>query len=134
MRAHPADVRAPPLAGVRAPKQMCVPLAGVRALPTWVRRRACLPPRRRACPTPAGVHAPRRSVRAPSQTCAPCPQSCAPCPHQCARLRQWWQNKIYKEGPSYPHFTTFGFVSWDSFVGSLQEVVGMVQHFRFLPF
>jgi hypothetical protein len=28
--------------------------------------------------------------------------------------------------PSYPHFTTLGFVSWDSFVGSLHEVAGMV--------
>jgi hypothetical protein len=38
---------------------------------------------------------------------------------------------IRGRGPSYPHFITLGFVSWDSFVGSLHEATGMVQHFRF---
>jgi hypothetical protein len=41
---------------------------------------------------------------------------------------------IRGRGPSYPHFTTLRFVSWDSFVGSLYEAVGMVQYFRFWPF
>jgi hypothetical protein len=113
MRAHPVDVRAPHLTGERAPRrrarpllagvrapldvhaptwQACAPyaraplLAGVRALYTWVRaplRRARPPPRRRARPTPADVHAlpHRRRARPTPQTCAP-PSSlaCAPYP------------------------------------------------------
>jgi hypothetical protein len=101
-------MRAPLLAGVRAPIQTCLPPAGVRALPTWMRaprRRARPPPRRCACPTPqgcapsphrcappadvrapllAGVCAlPRRRAR-PPQACAPSPPPCVP-PRRCVR-------------------------------------------------
>jgi hypothetical protein len=91
------------LASVRAPKQTCAPPAGVRALPTWVRtpcRRARPPPRRRARPTPADVRAPLlASVRAlPRRRARPAYSRAQPYPHQCARLRRWWQKKIYKEG------------------------------------
>jgi hypothetical protein len=137
--APPAGVRAPSSqacapypAGVCAPHQPCAPplITGVRAL---TRRHARPPPRWRARPTPLAC-APPADVRAPSQTCAPCPQLCAPCPPNARALIAGGRTRYIRRGPSHPHFTTLGFVSWDSFVGSLHEVVGMVQHFRFLPF
>jgi hypothetical protein len=103
--APPADVRAPHLAGVRAlPPQMCAP------------------PSSQACaPYPAGVRALPTVVRNPTPTNA-------------RAFVGGGRTRYIRKGPSHPYFTTLGFVSWDSFVGSLQEVVGMVQHFRFLPF
>jgi hypothetical protein len=150
-----AAVRAPHLEGVRVLRaQECAPLAGVRALP----RRRVRPPsavrapllvgvrapphRRRARPNPQTCGPPSSlacapypaSVCAPLQTCAPCPQLCAPCPPNARALIAGGRRRYIRRGPLHPHFTTLGFVSWDSFVGSLHEVVGMVQHFRFLPF
>jgi hypothetical protein len=49
----------------------------------------------------------------------------------CAFIAGGKAKYIRRRGPSYPYFITLGFVSWDSFVGSLLEAVGMVQHFRF---
>jgi hypothetical protein len=156
-----AGVRALPRWRVRPPTAVRAPLlAGVRAL---IHRRARPPPRWHACPNPqtcappsslacapypaggcaprkcarpllAGVRALPTPVRGPSQTCAPCPQLCAPCPPNVRAVIDGGKTRYIRRGPSHPHFTTLGFVSWDSFVGSLHEVVGMVQHFRFLPF
>jgi hypothetical protein len=119
-----AGVRALPRWRVRPPTAMHAPLlAGMRTL---TRRRAHPPPRWRAHPTPLAC-APPAKVRAPSQTCAPCPPNTR-------ALIAGGRTRYIRRGPSHPHFTTLGFVSWDSFVGSLHEIVGMVQHFRFLPF
>jgi hypothetical protein len=52
----------------------------------------------------------------------------------CALLAAGRIRYIREKGPSYFHFITCGFVFWDSFVDSLHEIVGMVKHFRFLPF
>jgi hypothetical protein len=160
--APPADVHAPHLAGVHALRaqtcappssQACAPythaytpythgcappldvrtphLAGVHALPSHT----CAPlPCMRRRPTPAGVRTFPTPMRGPSQTCAPCRPLCAPCPPKARALIVGGKTRYIRRGPSHPHFTMLGFVSWDSFVGSLHEVVGMVQHFRFLPF
>jgi hypothetical protein len=144
----PLQVCAPSLQPCMPPPQACVPSAltcgrstsaGMRALPSGVRalafRRAHPPHPRtrpfadvRAFPTP--IHVLPSIVRVIATTVHT---------HPCARLlvynlrpHGWWQVKVYKgRGPSYPHFITLGFVSWDSFVGSLYEAVGIVQHFRF---
>jgi hypothetical protein len=153
----PADVRAPLLAGVRAlPPQMCTPPSSQACAPYPSRR--VRPSRMRARP-PTAVRAPlkrasppRRRLRPTLHACAPSPPPCAPphrrtCPsHLRARparsrahpaptnVRAFivgGEIRYIRRGPLYPHFTTLGFVSWDSFEGSLHEVVGMVQHFRF---
>jgi hypothetical protein len=133
-------VRALPRGRVRPPLAVRAPLLVVVHAPPHRRRarpnpQTCAPPSSLACaPYPAGVRAlPRWRVR-PSQTCAPCPQLCAPCPPNARALIAGGRRRYIRRGPSHPHFTSLGFVSWDSFVGSLHEVVGMVQHFRFLPF
>jgi hypothetical protein len=92
------------LASVRAPRVSCAPHAGVCVLPRRHVRPSRMharpptavraPPRRCLHPPPAGV---RTLPRVPTPVCAPS-QTCAPCSHQRARLRRWWQNKIYKEG------------------------------------
>jgi hypothetical protein len=76
-----------------------------RARPYLGRRRARFPGAQAWSPPPHGG----AGVRAPSLPCAP-------------------SVHLYIRGicPSYPDFTTLGFVSWDSFVGSLHEVAGMV--------
>jgi hypothetical protein len=104
---------------------MCALLVGVRALSL---RRARLlmepsaPPRWCACPPcsrarPAPTHAHHRCNSSYSSVCA--------------FIAGGKTRYIRGRGPLYPRFITIGFVSWDSFVGSLYEAVGMVQHFRF---
>jgi hypothetical protein len=137
MRAHPADIRAPHLAGVRAPLR--------RARPTPL---VCAPPYKRARPPHMGACPSQMCVPPSSQVCAPSPPPCV-APRRHARLARshahpastnarafiaGGRTRYIRRGPSHPHFTMLSFVSWDSFVGSLHEVVGMVQHFRFYPF
>jgi hypothetical protein len=147
-----ADVRAsPPHKRVRPTPLVCAP-PNSRAHPILL---ACASPNSHA-PTPNGC-TPPADVRVPllagvralqQQACMPSPPPCTPPRRRarsaCSRAHPAPTNarafvaggrtRYIRKGPSHSHFTTLGFVSWDSFVGSLHEVVGMVQHFRFLPF
>jgi hypothetical protein len=113
------------------------------------------PPRRRAHPLVEPSAPPRRRARlltdvhTPLQTCTSFPPPFAharthvrlhrnsahpPSTNMlasyssiCAFMPGGRTRYIRGRDPSYPHSIALGFVSWDSFVGSLHEAVGMVR-------
>jgi hypothetical protein len=88
---------------------------GVRALTT-----PYVPPRRHACPS-------HPHVRPACSRAHPVPTNVRASYFIVRALMAGGRTRYIRgRGPSYPHFITLGFVSQDSFVGSLHEAVGMV--------
>jgi hypothetical protein len=144
VRAFPITCAPPSQACVPSPHG-CVPPVDVHALPP----QECAPFPHVCAPSNSRARPPHGGVRAlPPQACAPSPPPCVPprrrgrparsrahlAPTNTRAFIAGGRIRYIRRGPSHPHFTTLGFVSWNSFLGSLHEVVGMVQDFRFLPF
>jgi hypothetical protein len=132
------------------------PCSRAHLLPPPCARPCChtYPPPYRACPLYpcarpfAGLHAFPTLVRTPLQMCTPSRQLYVPSYYRtrppCSRTHLASTNVLIfycyicglivagrtryrrRRGPSYLHFITHGFVSWDSFVGSLYETASMV--------